>query len=200
MLPAWRAEYAIDWDDRVFGQYGKSKNARELEIQHCAASPPFQMRGVKQKLDNRKKSLCLQCCEKSLCRKKGPWTKYTQWRTKSPFLTAVPTCMKAAPLTALISYPTEERPSTAPHQPPCLEAEGRNTAAQLLCQTMQGRPSNRYFSPLVEEDIKVQACWALDLVLSQPRRHQQGLWQHPTLAGAQRTFLINAFPEQEGRE
>lgn len=64
-LHGWRAECAIDWDDRVFGQYGKSKNAWELEIQHCSASPRFQMRGAKQKL-NRKKTLCLQCWEKIL--------------------------------------------------------------------------------------------------------------------------------------
>lgn len=65
--------------------------------------------------------------------------------------------METAPLLALINYPTEERAGTAPHQPSCLEAQGRNTAAQLLCQTMQGTPSNGYFSPLVEEEIKVQA-------------------------------------------
>lgn len=105
----------------------------------------------------------------------------------------------ALPLTALIDYLTEERPGTAPHQPSCLEVQGSDTVAQLLCQMMQGTPSNGYFSPLVEEDIKVQARWALDLVLSQPRRYQQGVWQHPTLTGAQRTFFLSR-PFQSRRE
>lgn len=32
---------------------GNQRDVRELEIQHCSVSPPFQMRGVKQKSNNR---------------------------------------------------------------------------------------------------------------------------------------------------
>lgn len=89
---------------------------------------------------------------------------------------------------------------TTPHQPRRLQEEGRNTAADLLCQTMQDGISKRNFPPLVERDSKAQACRGLDLVLSQPRRYQQGVQLHPTPTGAQRRkFLVRAFLEQEAR-
>lgn len=32
---------------------GNQRDVRELEIQHCSEPPPFQMRGAKQKFNNR---------------------------------------------------------------------------------------------------------------------------------------------------
>ena len=112
------------------------------------------------------KCSCLQCWEKSFCVKKGLWTKHTEWRTKSQFLNAVPTCVEQRLLFSWLGYsPRRGETSciqTTPHQPLRLQAEGRNIAADLLYQTMQDRLSKRHFPSLVEGDIKVQACWALD--------------------------------------
>lgn len=151
------------------------------------------------------KRLCLQCWEKSFCVKKGLWTKHTEWRTKSQFLNAVPTCVEQLMLFSWLGY-SPHRVETScnqrtPHQPRQLQAEGRNRAANLLCQVLQDRLSKRHFPPLVEGDIKGQACRALDFVLIQPGRYQRGVQLHPTPTGAQRrTLLINAFPGQEARE
>lgn len=106
------------------------------------------------------KRLCLQCWEKSFCVKKGLWTKHTEWRTKSQFLNAVPTCVEQLMLLSWLGY-SPHRVETSchqptPHQPRRLQAEGRNRAANLLCQVLQDRVSKRHFPPLVEGDIKGQ--------------------------------------------
>ena len=97
-LHGWRVEHVIDWDNGGLDNMGNQRDVRErsrnLIIEKC---------------------LCFQCWEKSFCVKKVLWTKHTEWRTKSQFLHAMPTCVWAAP-------PTEERPG---HSSPALMAAGK---------------------------------------------------------------------------
>lgn len=55
------------------------------------------------------KCSCFQCWEKSFCVKKVLWTKHTEWRSKSQFLNAMPTCVGIAPVILLIRLLTPQR-------------------------------------------------------------------------------------------
>lgn len=112
------------------------------------------MRGVKQKL-NRKKNLVPSVLGKNPCaERKGHGQNTPSEELRAHFSLQCLICMETAPLIALITYPTEEGAGPAPHQPWRHRA---GTQQLSFYVKLQGRTSNRYFPPLVEADIKVQA-------------------------------------------
>lgn len=102
MLPAWLKGWACYWLRWwSFWTIWEIKEMSGSWRSSIVLNPLLSKWGERSRNLIIEKRSCFQCWEKSLCVKKALWTKHTEWRTKSQFLNAVPTCVGAAPVILL---------------------------------------------------------------------------------------------------